>query len=308
MHRILRTVLNAAVKRGHLAVSPIARIDAPRIEEKAPTILTTEQAKRIVRVFESRDDAARWLVAVTLDLRQGEVLGLGWQDVDLEAGTLTVRKAIRRVPWKHGCRVPCEKTANHCPTRHGGGRFYGPPKTSAGFRALTLPRPVPEMLRGHRVTHSGMLVQHKGQHQEPFTDPNGVTVDLVFCQPNGRPLPEHKDWETWKAILRDADAPNGRLHDARHLAATTMLLMGVDRRVVMGLMGWSQAALLDRYQHVLEEMRDNAATRIEGAFWSADPTPPKGVIDLASRRRSRGVPSHEVPSKPPSETRKSPPL
>ncbi|MFF0942735.1 tyrosine-type recombinase/integrase [Kocuria sp. CPCC 205300] len=289
MHRILRTVLNAAVKRGRLAVSPIARIDAPRIEEKAPTVLTTEQAKRIVRVIESRDDAARWLVAVTLGLRQGEALGLGWDDVDLEAGTLTVRRAIHRVPWKHGCRVPCGKTANHCPSRHGGGRFYGPPKTSAGSRALTLPRPVLDALRDHRVAHAGRLVQRKGQHHEPFTDPNGVAVDLVFCQPSGRPLPEHKDWETWKAILRDADAPDVRLHDARHLAATTMLLMGVDRRVVMGLMGWSQAALLDRYQHVLEEMRDDAATRIEGAFWSADRTPPEGVIDLASRRRSRGV-------------------
>jgi integrase len=108
-------------------------------------------------------------------------------------------------------------------------------------------------------------------------------------QPNGRPLPKHKDWETWKAILKDAEAPDVRLHDAWHLAATTMLLMGVDRRVVMSLMGWSQAVLLDRYQHVLDEMRQDAANRIEGAFWSADPTPPEGVIDLAARRRSRGV-------------------
>ncbi len=167
---------------------------------------------------------------------------------------------------RNGCRAPCGKTANHCPSRHGGGRFYGPPKTSAGFsRTLTLPRPVLDALRVHQAAHAGKLVQHGPRHP-PSTDPNGVTTDLVFYQLNGRPLPEHKDWEAWKGILRNSGVPDVRLHDARHLAATTMLLMGVDRRVVMSLMGWSPAVLLDRYQHVLDEMRQDAADRIEGAF------------------------------------------
>ncbi len=287
MHRVLRAVLNSAVKRGRLAVSPVSRIDAPKAGEKPVTVLTTEQAKRIVRIIEARDDKARWLVAVTLGLRQGEVLGLGWDDVDLEAGTLTVRRSLHRVPWRHGCTTPCGKRADHCPSRTGGGRFYGPPKTSAGSRSLALPRPVLDALRAHRQAHEVMLAEGGERHQ-PYTDPAGVTVDLVFCQRNGRPLPEHRDWETWKRILQDADAPDVRLHDARHLAATTMLLMGVDRRVVMGLMGWSQAALLDRYQHVLDEMREDAARKMEGAYWS-DETPADNVVDLAARRRSRGV-------------------
>lgn len=291
MHRILRAVLNAAVKRGRLAVSPVSRIDAPKVEEKEPTVLTTEQAKRIVRVVESRPDAARWLVAVTLGLRQGEVLGLGWDDVDLDAGSLMVRRALHRVPWQHGCTTPCGKRADHCPAKHGGGRFYGPPKTSAGSRSLTLPGPVLDALKAHRAAHEGVLVQMGEKHQ-PYTDPNGTAVDLVFCQRNGRPLPEHRDWQTWKDILAEAGAPDVRLHDARHLAATTMLLMGVDRRVVMGLMGWSQAALLDRYQHVLDEMRDDAARKMEGAFWSEEtttPPPSDDVINLADRRRRRGA-------------------
>lgn len=63
-----------------------------------------------------------------------------------------------------------------------------------------------------------------------------------------------------------------RLHDARHTAATLLLVQGVDPRVVMDLMGWSHVAMTSRYQHVVPELRRLAAERMTVALWGDDAT------------------------------------
>lgn len=70
-----------------------------------------------------------------------------------------------------------------------------------------------------------------------FTSANGVKIDLVFCQPNGLLIDSRKDWGDWKSFLTKAGVPMSRVHDARHTAATTLLLMGVNGRIVMEMMG-----------------------------------------------------------------------
>ena len=62
--------------------------------------------------------------------------------------------------------------------------------------------------------------------------------------------------------MRDA-----RVHDARHTAATLLLAEGVDPRTLMDIFGWSQRAMVDRYTHVLEEMRRDAAKKMGSALW-----------------------------------------
>ena len=67
------------------------------------------------------------------------------------------------------------------------------------------------------------------------------------------------------AGVRDA-----RLHDARHTAATMLLVQGVDSRTVMDLLGWSQVTMTRRYQHVVDELRTEATRRIGALLWPAD--------------------------------------
>ena len=69
--------------------------------------------------------------------------------------------------------------------------------------------------------------------------------------------------------------PPGRLHDARHTAATVLLVLGVPERTVMGIMGWSSTAMAARYQHVTDPIRRDVADRIGGLLWAA----PKGAGD-----------------------------
>ena len=90
----------------------------------------------------------------------------------------------------------------------------------------------------------------------------------VFASPTGRPLNPNSDYHNWKALLGRAGVRDGRLHDARHTAATVLLVLGVPERAVMGIMGWSTTAMAARYQHVTDPIRRDVARRVGGLLWS----------------------------------------
>jgi integrase len=91
----------------------------------------------------------------------------------------------------------------------------------------------------------------------------------IFASPVGKPIDPRKDWEEWKRILVIAGVRDARLHDARHTAATFLLVAGVDTRTVMDLLGWSQPILILRYQHVVDELKQEAARRIAEILWGS---------------------------------------
>ena len=221
--------------------------------------LTPDEAARLIDVASAQPGGARWSVALALGLRQGEALGLGWDVVNLDAGTLSVRRALQRHTAQHGCAGTCGRTrAADCPDRIGGGLVLVEPKSRAGRRRIALPRPLVDSLRDHRKRQveqrlrAGTIWQEHG---------------LVFCQPNGRPIDSRKDWAEWKELLAEAGVRDARLHDARHTAATLLLVQGVNARTVMDVMGWTEARMLSRYQHVVDELRRDAADRMGEALW-----------------------------------------
>ena len=91
--------------------------------------------------------------------------------------------------------------------------------------------------------------------------------DFVWCQPNGRPIGNHADWDEWRTLLQEAGIRQVRVHDARHTAATLLLAQGVDQRVVMEILGHSQISMTSRYAHVLPQVMTDAAERIGRALW-----------------------------------------
>ena len=177
-------------------------------------------------------------MALSLGLRQGEALGLAWDAVDLDAGVLTVRQALQRLT--------------------GHGLVMVEPKSVAGRRSIALPAPLVEGLRAHRTAQREERLRAGSEWQD-----NG----LVFTQPNGKPVDPRTDNRAWKALLRDAGVRDARLHDARHTAATLLLLQGVDDRVVMEILGHSQLSMTARYQHVMPELARDAAERMGKALW-----------------------------------------
>ncbi|WP_417220937.1 tyrosine-type recombinase/integrase [Arthrobacter sp.] len=124
------------------------------------------------------------------------------------------------------------------------------------------------------------------------TSANGETVGLVWPRADGQARDSGSDWVAWKEFHKAASVPPVRAHDARHTAATTLLLLGADPRVVMDILGWSQASMLTRYQHVLDEMKQDVAAQVGADLWAAGPAPAPdqgvpGVVSLGVFRKRR---------------------
>lgn len=91
--------------------------------------------------------------------------------------------------------------------------------------------------------------------------------DWMFTQPNGKPLDPRADLYEWKALLDVAGIREARLHDARHTAATVLLVLGVPERAAMDFMGWSNSGMAKRYQHITGGLRQDIADRLNGYLW-----------------------------------------
>jgi integrase len=262
MHRTLRSALNQAVARHLVSVSPMSGLRAPAADEKEIEPLSAEEARRLLAAATAPGtrNGARWAVALSLGLRQGEALGLQWSDLDFAAGTLTVRRALGRGTWKHGCDSPegCGKSARVCPAKVGGGLVTGRPKSRAGSRTVSLPPSLIAVLKRHKKTQASERLRAG----ELWGGGN-----WMFATESGRPIDPRADWQAWKDLLAAAGVRNARLHDARHTAATLLLIQGVDVQTTMALMGWSQISMTTRYQHVVPELKKAAAERMESALW-----------------------------------------
>lgn len=261
VHRTIRAALNEAVRRKHITENPARLARAPKVDEAEVEPYSVEEIKRILEAAKRRRNSTRWAVALALGIRQGEALGLQWSDIDLEAGTLVVRRSRLRPKWKHGCSQPCgHKHAGHCPQRKPTRKETAGTKSRAGKRGMGLPDQLVTLLKEHRKEQDSER-QKAGQLWQES--------EYVFTTPTGAPLHPRTDFGDWKRLLAEAGVSDRRLHDARHTAATVLLLLGVAERTVMGVMGWSNTAMAARYQHITEAIRRDVADQVGGLLWSS---------------------------------------
>jgi integrase len=209
------------------------------------------------------------VLALAVGLRQGEVLGLAWPNVDLDAGTIAVRQALARPRYTHGCGRPptCERRPVDCPQRSGHGAELADVKSRAGKRLITLPGPLVDALRAHRAAQlEERLAAGSSWWSEPGA-PKGKSWNLVFRTADGHPIGHKIDHAAWKALLSKAGVRDARLHDARHTAASLLLLLKVPARVVMDILGHSSYQLtMNTYSHVAPELDSEAAELMAGAL------------------------------------------
>lgn len=239
LHRILSRALKVAVQRSRVARNVCSLVDAPSLQRKEIEPLRADEARRLLEAAQRGRNAARWSIALALGLRQGEALGLKWSDVDLEAGSLTVRRALQRLKGK--------------------GLVMVEPKSKAGRRTIALPVSLRKGLQAH-------LREQQGERD--YAGEAWQEHGLVFAQVDGRPIDPRADWKAWKTLLERAEVRDARLHDARHTAATLLLQQGVPARVAMQVLGHSQISLtLGTYSHVVTELAFEAAARMEEALW-----------------------------------------
>jgi integrase len=241
-HRILSRALKVAQQRGKVNRNAAALVDAPKTDSvRAGQYLTPEEARRFLTHVEGRWNAARWSVGLALGTRQGETLGLRWEDIDLEAGTVTIRAQIQR--RRNGPLEIVDRTKNKKP------------------RTITVPRPLVTGLRAHR----------KAQRERRLAigdDWKGSPLgDLVFTTPMGRAIEPRADWQAWTDILAELGISHIRQHSARHTAATIMLAQGIDVKVAAEILGNDPRITQTIYQHVIGELHESAAAAVGEALW-----------------------------------------
>jgi integrase len=258
VHRTIRNSLNEAVRRGHLARNPVLLAKAPKLSDDEPEPYDIEEVQQLLKAVSERRNGARWVVALALGLRQGEALGLKWEHVDLKKGTLRIRRNRLRPKYEHGCGDTCGRKAGYCLRRKQIRDDTGPTKSRAGRRVIGLPEPVILILKVHRERQDAeRLAARQLWHDEGW----------VFAKPDGRPLNPNTDYHEWKALLKEAGLRDARLHDARHTAATVLLILAVPTPTAMAIMGWSSAAMAKRYQHILDSIRRDVANQVGGLLW-----------------------------------------
>lgn len=268
VHRTIRTALNEALRRGLVTRNAAASARGPRVEPPDVEPFTVDEIKRLFMAASRARSGSRWVIALALGLRQGEVLGLQWSDVDLDRNVLTIRRSRLRPKYAYGCGDSCGKSqAGYCPQRIHINAETDTTKSRAGRRQVGLPTQLATLLAQHRIYQQAERRRAANEWTEG---------DWVFTTETGAPVSPRTDWSHWKRLLKDAGIRDSRLHDARHTAATVLLLLGVSQTTIMNAMGWSNPAMTQRYAHVVDPIRHDVATRLGGLLWDV-PEPTLGI-------------------------------
>jgi integrase len=238
MHDILRRGLAQAVK-WHLVPRNVADVvKPPRPVPKEMVALSTDETHKLLETASGDRLEALYILAIHTGMRQGEMLALRWQDVDMENAVVSVRRTL---------------------TRSGGKVAFGEPKTKKSRRSIRL---TPQGVGGLRSHLERQLrdMEILGDH---YRDQG-----LVFTTDTGAPVnPSNLRQRSFAPLLKRAGLPHMRFHDLRHTCATLLLSRGVNPKFVQELLGHATVAItLDTYSHVLPSMGDATAKAMEAAL------------------------------------------
>lgn len=240
---VLRRALTIAARRGYVARNVASLTEPPRLERTERPTLSVEQARTLLDLLDGDRLEALYAVAVGTGLRQGESLALRWQDVDVNAGTLTVSGTLRRQPEEGG----------------GSRLVRSEPKTARSRRTIPVPDYVADALRAHKARQDA----ERAAAGKRWRD-----LGYVFCTPLGTPLEARNVTRHWHRLRERAGLPGGmHWHDLRHSAATIMLEAGVPLAVISRTLGHAGLAITaDIYAHVGERLQRDAAEAMHGAL------------------------------------------
>jgi integrase len=230
----LRCALAVAMEWYHLDRNVAAIAKPPRAERKEMRSLTSLEAHRYLEAATEDRLVTLFTVTVALGLRQAEILGLKWGDIDFESGTLEVRRQLQRIEGK----LQLMET-----------------KSEEGVRRLVLPTVVITSLNRHRGRQNEERAVAGDQWHES---------DLLFTTTIGTPIDARHVIRRHHAIVKAAKIPHLRFHDLRHSAATLLLAQGVSPKYISQLLGHKQVAFtMQTYAHVKPESQRQVADMMD---------------------------------------------
>jgi integrase len=214
-----------------LGRNPTDAVTPPRYEHEEMRFYDEAQVNQFLFAAKGNRNEALYYLAVTTGLRQSELLGLKWSDLDWVKKTLSVQRQLRR-EFKQG-------------------DYFTTPKTKAGKRTIVLGEKTIEILHEHWDL----------QNQERrFAGGRWKENDLIFTSSIGTPMDQHNLYHTFREFIHSVGLPEIRFHDLRHTAASLMLNHGIAPIIVSKRLGHSKVSItLDIYGHLMSEMQSEAA-------------------------------------------------
>ncbi|KZR59134.1 tyrosine-type recombinase/integrase [Pseudobacillus badius] len=247
----LKIALDRAVQMELIAKNPALAVVPPKITKEEMVVWSKEDATRFLEFAKKDRLFILFHLALTTGLRQGELLGLRWKDIDMDKGILRVVQVLTR-----------------------DGELKNGGKTSAATRTVTLMKETIPLLRKHKaMINSEQLVA------EEYYD-----NDLVICTSKGTPVLHRNANRTFERLIKEYNALSAqmkklnnievpmlnkiRFHDMRHTHATLLLLAEVNPKIVAERLGHSKVSVtLDTYSHVLPNMQQGVADKLSDVMY-----------------------------------------
>jgi integrase len=262
VHNTLSKALKDAVREGVIGQNPCDRMDRPRARMQERGAYSRAEVKAILTTAEGDGpgEYSRWMAALTLGSRQGELLAFEWSRLDLAVGMADLSWQVQQLPWRHGHGCACgpDVAARRCRHREPDapawfelrpahkGRWFTRPKTRASVRTLPLPGPLVEVLR-------------KWREIAPET-----SLGLVWPDGRGLPRTDRMDRAAWTDLCKRAGVRQLTLHSARHTMVSLLLEDGVDPEVIRQIAGHSTILSTRGYMHVSADRARDALARLAG--------------------------------------------
>jgi len=242
IHAVLHKSLNQALKLGLVTRNPSNAVSKPKLIRTEMKVLNDTQVRTLLLAASETEYYALFYIAVSTGLRQGEILGLKWSDLDWGTRHLKIQRQLQRVGGK--------------------GLIFCEPKSRAGRRTIVLGRSAIDALRKHFKNQ---------QLQRQAAGDEWIETDLIFTSSIGTPLDHRNVFRIYKELLKTAGLTDMRFHDLRHTAATIMLQQNVHPKVVQERLGHSDISLtLNTYSHVMPGMQEEAADKIDEVLTMVD--------------------------------------
>lgn len=241
IHAVLHAALEYAVRQEYAYRNVSEAAEAPKLRRRKMTAWTAQQARQFLVCAQADRLYGLFVLALATGMRQGELFGLRWQDIDLDTGVINVVHAIRR-------------------SRQAGTEL-AKPKTDSSQRTIAIDANTIAVLQAHRVRQN----EERVLVGDAWND-----IDLVFSDSTGGPLRgSNVERRHFGPLMAKAGVPRIRFHDLRHTAASIMVANGVPIKVVAEMIGHASIGLtLATYVHVLPTLQRNAAQVLGSALFS----------------------------------------
>jgi len=233
-HRLLSQAFKYAVRQGYLGRNPCDLVDAPSWKGRQMRTLTPVEVEVLLDLVQNSPIYPTTYTAVSTGLRQAELLGLRWRDIDLDMLSISVSQALY-------------KRRGIC--------LFKEPKTAHSRRRVAMTPKLALFLREYQAERESMY----WQLGKPL-----ALDDLVFASVEGKPLDPSMLSHEFARIAKKVGLENVRFHDLRHTFASLMLLRGAKPKVISEALGHSSVAFtMDVYSHIIEGMQSDAMALLD---------------------------------------------